>query len=395
MSNQQQPENHASVGAKLLNLLASVKFAVSVVVIIALVCLVGTLIPQGTEVAAYIRHNPAAANRMEWLGRLGLTHVYYSAWFVTLLSVLAASVATCSVRRFATVRRTTGFAQRRALGSMITHISILLILTGGVIRGVWGEKGYIELREGQTLSQFQEGKGPKTLPFALHLADFKIETYDESKETEADAGNQLVVEWTEKKIKAQLSAALGVEQVFADTFRIKVLKYIPDFVVDTATKQVRSRSSAPNNPAILVEVISPAYKNNCWLFAKFPDFAMRVGESDPNQPSPLKMVYVNHGATEASAAVMGPIKSFKSTILVVENGSIAKTTTVEVNSPFRYKGYTFYQSGYNPRDLNWTSLQVVRDPGVPVVYAGFLLIIVGLFIVFYLNPWIESRRVKS
>src|ERR1051326_1199438 len=117
MSNQQQPENHASVGAKLLNLLASVKFAVSVVVIIALVCLVGTLIPQGTEVAAYIRHNPAAANRMEWLGRLGLTHVYYSAGFVTLLSVLAASVATCSVRRFATVRRTTGFAQRRALGS--------------------------------------------------------------------------------------------------------------------------------------------------------------------------------------------------------------------------------------------------------------------------------------
>src|SRR5689334_1991237 len=209
MSTNQQPENHASPGAKLLNLLASVKFAVSVVVIIALACLVGTLIPQGTEVAAYVQHNPAAANRMEWLSRLGLTNVYYSAWFVGLLCVLASSVATCSVRRFATVRRTTGFAQRRALGSMITHISILLILTGGVIRGVWGEKGYIELREGQTLAQFQEGKGPKTLPFALHLADFKIETYDEPKKNEADDSNQLVVEWTEKKIKAQLSAALG------------------------------------------------------------------------------------------------------------------------------------------------------------------------------------------
>jgi len=57
-----------------------------------------------------------------------------------------------------------------------------------------------------------------------------------------------------------------------------------------------------------------------------------------------------------------------------------------------YKGYTFYQSGYNPEDLSYTSLQVVKDPGVAVVYSGFALMIAGLFIVFYLNPWFDSRR---
>ena len=66
-----------------------------------------------------------------------------------------------------------------------------------------------------------------------------------------------------------------------------------------------------------------------------------------------------------------------------------------MNSPFSYKGYTFYQSGYNPQDLSWTSLQVVRDPGVPLVYAGFALIIGGLFIVFYVNPWLQARRAKA
>ncbi|HTS17895.1 MAG TPA: cytochrome c biogenesis protein ResB, partial [Verrucomicrobiae bacterium] len=62
---------------------------------------------------------------------------------------------------------------------------------------------------------------------------------------------------------------------------------------------------------------------------------------------------------------------------------------------FSYKGYTFYQSGYNPDDLSYTAFQVVKDPGVPVVYAGFALMIVGLFIVFYLNPWLDARRKAS
>jgi hypothetical protein len=34
----------------------------------------------------------------------------------------------------------------------------------------------------------------------------------------------------------------------------------------------------------------------------------------------------------------------------------------------------------------------VKDPGVAVVYSGFAFMIAGLFIVFYLNPWFDSRR---
>jgi predicted MFS family arabinose efflux permease len=57
----------------------------------------------------------------------------------------------------------------------------------------------------------------------------------------------------------------------------------------------------------------------------------------------------------------------------------------------KYGGYTFYQTGYDPKDPTWTSLQVVRDPGVPLVYAGFAFLIAGLFTVFYLNPWLNER----
>jgi cytochrome c biogenesis protein ResB len=73
--------------------LASVKFAVTVVIIIAVACIAGTLIPQGTDVAKYVARHPDAAGRSSGSANSGLTHVFYSVWFVGLLGTLSASVA--------------------------------------------------------------------------------------------------------------------------------------------------------------------------------------------------------------------------------------------------------------------------------------------------------------
>jgi hypothetical protein len=396
-------ERSQSLASRVADRLGSVKFAVAVVIIIAIACVAGTLIPQGMDVAKYTRHYPDAADRMELFGKLGLTHVFNSVWFIGLLCTLASSVAVCSTRRFATVLRTSGYARHRAFGSMLTHISILLILTGGVIRAVWGEKGYIELREGRTNGQFVTENGVQPLPFAIHLAKFEIETYDGAKpggdsgkmdpaqSKPGDCCDGLLVARPDNNLKATLPIKVGVEQLFCE-FRITVLKYIPDFIVDVQTHDVTSRSNEPRNPAILVAVNGPTYQNHRWLFARFPDFTMHTKETGQTGPSPLEMVYQSHGAVEHKMTPTGPIKSFKSTLTLVEGKSIVGERTVEVNRPFGYRGYTFYQSGYNPDDLSYTSLQVVKDPGVPVVYTGFSLMIVGLFIVFYLNPWLDARR---
>jgi len=379
--------------------LASIKFAVTVVIIIAVACIAGTLIPQGADVAKYLRHYPDAAGRLDLLGKLGLTHVFYSVWFIGLLGTLAASVAVCSSRRFATVRRTSGYARYRAFGSMLTHISILLILTGGVIRGVWGEKGYIELREGETNAQVVTENSSKPLPFAIHLTKFEIETYEQTdagggREAQAgsdNGGDEVQVLWTEKNVKATLPVKIGVEQVFGE-FKITILKYLPDFIVDMQTHEAASRSNEPRNPAILVAVNGPTYQNHRWLFARFPDFDMHTKDTQSSGPSPLRMEYESRGTIAPKTMPTGPIKLFKSTLELVEGESVVGHRVVEVNSPFSYKGYTFYQSGYNPEDLSYTSLQVVKDPGVVVVYTGFAFMIAGLFIVFYLNPWFDSRR---
>ncbi|MBI2926956.1 MAG: cytochrome c biogenesis protein ResB [Verrucomicrobia bacterium] len=399
----------------LFDTLAAVKFAVTVVVLIVAACVAGSILPQGTDVTGYLEKYPAAARRMELFGRLGLTHVFSSWWFVGLLSTLAASVATCSLRRFATVRVASGPTRVRALGSMLTHISILLILAGGVVRGLWGEKGQIELHEGQTKGQFQVESGFAALPFTLRLEDFEIETYGVAKPADADGEhdhaaassdccNQLTVQWAERNLTVRLPIKLNVEQVLAPTdevpsaansYRLKILRYEPDFAIDMKTREVSSRSSESKNPAILLAVNGPDYDDQTWLFAKYPDFGMHAGGGKDQKPLPLRVRYENHGAAKPAPALAGPVKSFRSTLKVLEGDTVVQTPTVEVNRPFSYKGYTFYQSGYNPQDLSWTSLQVVRDPGVPLVYAGFALIIGGLFIVFYVNPWLQARRAKA
>ena len=71
-------------------------------------------------------------------------------------------------------------------------------------------------------------------------------------------------------------------------------------------------------------------------------------------------------------------KSFKSSLEVLENGAVVASRTVMVNAPFSYRGYVFYQANYDPDDLSWSALQVVKDPGVPVVYSGFILMMAGL-----------------
>jgi hypothetical protein len=110
-------------------------------------------------------------------------------------------------------------------------------------------------------------------------------------------------------------------------------------------------------------VAGPSYQNHRWLFAKFPDFVMHSPDGEPKGLSPLEMVY-QASVSMNPRAINGPIKGFKSTLDFVEgNEAVVQAKTIEVNHPFSYKGYTFYQSGYNPDDPSYTSLQVVKDPG--------------------------------
>jgi cytochrome c biogenesis protein ResB len=76
--------------------------------------------------------------------------------------------------------------------------------------------------------------------------------------------------------------------------------------------------------------------------------------------------------------VPGRIKQFESDIVILENGKETASGTISVNNPFVWKGWKFFQSGYDERNLRLSVLQISTDPGKYVVEAGFFLLLAGL-----------------
>lgn len=67
--------------------------------------------------------------------------------------------------------------------------------------------------------------------------------------------------------------------------------------------------------------------------------------------------------------------------LRVRDGDILWDTRIEMNSPLRYKGYTFYQSGYTlDGDAEISTLAVVKNAGRAFPYLAGLLIGIGMLV---------------
>ncbi|MCK4417294.1 MAG: cytochrome c biogenesis protein ResB, partial [Candidatus Latescibacteria bacterium] len=113
---------------------------------------------------------------------------------------------------------------------------------------------------------------------------------------------------------------------------------------------------------------------------------------DKDKPLPFKVYLedfiIEHYSDDPSSA----IKDYKSKLKIIDRGQIAAVKTIAVNDPLRYRGYTFYQHGYDDRNLRYTVLQVGKDPGVPLVYVGFISLMLGLIFVSVVNPLITKDK---
>lgn len=56
------------------------------------------------------------------------------------------------------------------------------------------------------------------------------------------------------------------------------------------------------------------------------------------------------------------------------------TMQTSVNHPCRYKGYRIYQSGYDADEGRYSILKIVRDPWLPLLAVGALLLVLAAFI---------------
>ena len=82
--------------------------------------------------------------------------------------------------------------------------------------------------------------------------------------------------------------------------------------------------------------------------------------------------------------------------IVTADGDTA-TGSCWMNHPFSFPGnwwrtwtgltYKISQASWNPENLNQSTVQILRDPGWLLKWIGSLLVVIGVFMMFYLQPY--------
>ncbi|RME73285.1 MAG: hypothetical protein D6776_07285, partial [Planctomycetota bacterium] len=67
---------------------------------------------------------------------------------------------------------------------------------------------------------------------------------------------------------------------------------------------------------------------------------------------------------------------------------------IYMNHPLVHRGFTFFQSSYDPRTLKRSTFQVSWDPGWKTVYVGYALTVLGLLFVVWIKPIVLRREAQ-
>jgi len=215
----------------------SLKLTITLLILLAGLSVFGTLIIQNATRPEYLQRY--GVGLYEVLNFFNLFDMYHSWWFSFILLLLVINLVACSVHRlpgiFSQISRPSGDLEDRMLktipyvekiqipnqakkeediqsslkkwsrkwerietdraitlfsekgrlsrlGVPVTHLSILIILIGGILGSLYGFKGRVEILKGETMDQvFVRAKDkeiPRPLGFSVRCDDFKITYYD-------------------------------------------------------------------------------------------------------------------------------------------------------------------------------------------------------------------------
>jgi len=251
---------------------------------------------------------------------------------------------------------------------LLMHLGCILILAGGM----WGSqaghriqkrlfgtdvirKGQMPILEGtqENRVQMADSNDARELPFFVRLCDFQMEYYTPGTLLIYDQSGQSWKLPAEPGETLSLGGALG---------KVTVQRVFQNFKMSLeGDEQVAYDAPGGSNPALEVRVERPdGTRPPRYVFADFP--------GHPRPGDPLTMRYQRM------------VSDYISQLEVVEDGKVVATKDIEVNHPLHYGGYHFYQDSYGQNEFGeYTVLMVVADSGLNVVYAGYAMLIAGVF----------------
>ena len=442
---------------KIWKFFSSVKLAVVLLIILAVVSVVGTVIQQNQPPEEYLREYSQAT--VQLFEALGFFDLYHTWWFVLLLLLFTANLTICTLERLPFVMKAIkaplrpleedGFkvlpfhkdlmvkggteqaeaAILKALGSkrfhpivtkdqgathiisqkgaysrlgyIITHISIILIFVGALIGSFFGFKGFLNLPEGEAsavvyirneplwdkiMDAFgiaksavvydQRGGMPyMPLGFYLRCDDFEVDYYTNAGRPTGMPSEYWsilsVYDRTQQKV-------LDKRIVVNDPLTYRGIRFyqssygtIPN-TEGTVLLSVRPKNAQGSAQTVAIRPGTEAY-------VKSIDRTIRVTGVAPfgmRDPATGQVQYYRARNDELVNPTV-EIEVYRGKALVFRT-QLMKVDTAEPAMPEDY-----IISYYDYWGARYTGLQVNKDPGVWIVYSGFILLCFGPLIAFF------------
>lgn len=413
--------NAHSLPRKLWQTAASIKTGVVLLILVVIFSAVGTIVLQRPTTEPEDMRVAYSADALRILDAIGLTDVFHAWWFIALMLLVSISIIAASIERFPNAWRYFSrpykyaeesfrrnlhpqkqiaiadeesglvaaeralhslglkpervvredhfsiFAERSRISEMgvyIVHASLLLIFFGGIVDGLWGWRGTLNLNEGESSStvDLRDGK-TQVLPFAIRCDAAGQENYKDGSPKK----------WWSKLAVVQGGRDVQTKEIVVNDplvytgIRFYQSSFGPNGKVDKLLLEATPTSGSGEKREIAFALNDTAAldADTTVRFAEFiPDFAVRdaqVYRRSNQLGSPAALLQVT---TKSSG------KTFDVWLPAMEGvGDNAK-------APFQF----------NPKDLqlgHFTGLQVSHEPGQWAVWGGVLLMGLGLTFVFY------------
>ncbi len=403
---------------------SSVKLTILILIILAATSILGTVIPQRESAMEFARGLSPAAFKLYSV--LGLFDIYHAHWFMVLLGCLALNLTVCSIDRFPSAwkrfkarpkvdrdglfeklpperyvatsqalstasERVGGLLRSRFkslrekevgdavyfhgdkgryahFGVYLVHLSVLLILVGGIVGSLFGFEAFVNIVEGKRTDtvRLRSNSHELKLGFDVRCDKFFVEFYENGSPREYRSDLSFIVNGKEAAVKsARVNHPVQFDgitfyqssygKVSSGRARLKIMRG-EDAAPEPILLDMEPGKSAP----------LPGNEGHLTILDTRGDF-MRMG------PAALLAIHPEAGDETRIWVFKGWQR--------IEKQFPGFLHQFPKFNPSAFAPYTFYLEELETK--YYTGLQVNRDPGVNIVWLGCFLMVVGFILTFF------------
>jgi cytochrome c biogenesis protein len=328
-----------TVARELLDLLASMRFAITLLSVICIASVIGTVLRQSEPMGNYV--NQFGPFWAEVFGRLGLYTVYSAAWFLVILAFLVLSTSLCIARNAPKIlvdlksykegvrEQSLQAHHHKAIGELSSNPSMALAEIGNTLSAL-GWKARVQRRDNGIMIAARRGAANKIGYLCAHSAIVLI----------------LIGGVLDGNAMVKLAMWAQGKQLYTGSGFVSDIR--PEHRLSTGNPSFRGNVSVTEKQRQGIAVLS---------------LPSGVVLQDLPFQIELKKFSVDYYPT-------GMPKSFASDI-VIHDGTSLREATVKVNEPVIHKGLAIYQSSFED---GGSKLQLQGVPlnggGTPVQLEG-------------------------